>query len=358
MDKAYYEIIENFSPIYKTAMALIRGREGDNIADIIESAEISVVNTDYDNWNGGTYGYTLYLNLSVKTYSLMSKDKISEYEKAISDALNEVNKGDENNTFYVQICPIFSKTDIDWSIIGGAEAKTQLKRNIETVKNIMISVSTGGARIQSEENRYKNLHSTIKKDLSQLKIEYFNPYEGLWDWYGKWSSDFNTYQERRNYINNLFASTLDFFDFCDEKYTPNDTIISLSGWERINRTVIKIKKDSEKANNEEDFQTIGLLCREVIISLAQAVYNSEIHGATDEKGISIGNTDAVRMLSNYIGITLSGGSNEELRAYARNTNKLANSLTHKRAATKRDMLFVTSATLALINFIGIIDGKY
>lgn len=96
----------------------------------------------------------------------------------------------------------------------------------------------------------------------------------------------------------------------------------------------------------------------MIISLAQAVYNPVVHGTEDEKGVKIGETDAVRMIGNYISIELSGSSNDELRAYAKNTNKLANRLTHERNATKKDMLLSVSSTIALINFIGIIAGKY
>ena len=119
-----------------------------------------------------------------------------------------------------------------------------------------------------------------------------------------------------------------------------------------------MKRDSEFANNEEDFQSIGLLCREVIISLAQAVFIPWLHGEKDDKGVSISDTDAVRMIGNYLNYSLSGSSNEELRAYAKSTNKLANLLTHKRNATKKDMLLAVSATISLINFIGIIEGKY
>ncbi len=91
--------------------------------------------------------------------------------------------------------------------------------------------------------------------------------------------------------------------------------------------------------------------------MAQAVYNPLIHGTTDEKGVVIGNSDAVRMIGNYISAELNGSSNDELRAYAKNANKLANKLTHERNATKKDMLLTVTSTLALINFIGIIEGK-
>ena len=33
-------------------------------------------------------------------------------------------------------------------------------------------------------------------------------------------------------------------------------------------------------------------------------------------------------------------------------------LTHKRNATKREMLITVSATLSLVNLIGVMEGKY
>ena len=143
-----------------------------------------------------------------------------------------------------------------------------------------------------------------------------------------------------------------------QRATDVEPIVQLDEWERLNRTIIKIKKDSMSARNEEDFQGVGLLCRETIISLAQAVYDPIIHGQFDETGVNIGKTDAVRMISNYLSVKLSGNSHEEMRAYAKTTNKLANMLTHKRTASKRDMMLVTSATISLINFIGILEDKY
>ena len=105
-------------------------------------------------------------------------------------------------------------------------------------------------------------------------------------------------------------------------------------------------------------QGIGLLCREVIISLAQAVYNPTIHGDTDEDGTRIGSSDAVRMLRNYINFALAGRDYKELRDYIKTENAIANQVTHKRSATKKDKLLTMSSTIASINFIGIIEGKF
>ena len=88
------------------------------------------------------------------------------------------------------------------------------------------------------------------------------------------------------------------------------------------------------------------------------MYNPIIHGEMDDSGKHIGPSDAVRMLNNYITVTLAGRDNKELRDYIKSANALANQLTHKRSATKKDMLLTMSSTIALINFIGIIEEKF
>ena len=66
----------------------------------------------------------------------------------------------------------------------------------------------------------------------------------------------------------------------------------------------------------------------------------------------------IRYFNNYFSYNFSGSSNEFYRKYAKAANDLANMLTHKRNATKRDMLITISATLSLVNLIGVMEGKY
>ena len=357
MTQQYYEIESNFTSVFSTALALIKAMGHNDVYQLLSNSKPSVAVTNYDNWNGGTYGYTVNIGLSVKQYSSYTSAEINNMQKIVSDALNEAIKGDGNNYFNAEITPSLSKDDIDWDIVGGLNGKAKLKQNIETIKNIMVSVATGGNRIQDEETRYKSIHNQIQTDCKNLNIPYNNGFTSLWDWYGKWKADFPTYKERRIYVKDIFEQTLAYFEESD-KQEVTDTFVELDDWDKIKRTVKKIKIDSLSAVNEEDFQTIGLLCRDVIISLAQAVYDPIIHGDTHEDGTKIGNADAVRMIGNYVNYTLGGSSNKELKGYAKTTNALANQLTHKRTATKKDMLLAVSSTIALINFIGIIEEKY
>ncbi len=63
---------------------------------------------------------------------------------------------------------------------------------------------------------------------------------------------------------------------------------------------------------------------------AQAVYDPEIHGCPD--GVMPSPTDANRMLDAYIGVSLPGASNKEVRAHARASLALALNLQHRRTA--------------------------
>jgi hypothetical protein len=123
----------------------------------------------------------------------------------------------------------------------------------------------------------------------------------------------------------------------------------------VDRGVEKFRHAIETATREEDFQGVGLLCREVLISLAQAVYVTERHPTSD--GVEPSETDAKRMLEAYMMHELAGGRNEAARRHAKAALDLANDLQHRRTAGFRDAALCTEATSAVVNLIAIISGR-
>lgn len=226
-----------------------------------------------------------------------------------------------------------------------------LINKIEYIKNTMISVSTGGMRIQEINEEYKKIYRLVNIELKNHGIANPNPFSDLWEWYGKWSSgDLPKYRDRRKFISELFKNLIHEINNQDNF---EELQIELEGWDRIERSVGEIKLRLRKAQNEEQFQAIGLLCRETIITLAQEVYDAEKHPVIDE--VTPSETDAKRMLEAFISIELSGSSNESLRRYARVTNNLTNELTHKRTATLKFAKLCSSACINLVNLIRIIN---
>lgn len=114
----------------------------------------------------------------------------------------------------------------------------------------------------------------------------------------------------------------------------------------------KARGQLETAKAEEDYQAIGLICREVIISLAQAVYDPAIHESLD--GVAPSETDANRMLEAYIGHVFPGASYKEVRAHARASLALALNLQHRRTATQQLAALCVEATASTTAVISII----
>jgi hypothetical protein len=177
----------------------------------------------------------------------------------------------------------------------------------------------------------------------------------LWDWYGKWSDgSLPSYQSRRDYLSTLFDPLLEQIQL-EEQEPLNLIFTEPTGWDRVDRSLKEIKIRMNQATNEEQYQAIGLLCRETLISLGQFVYNAEIHETSD--GVVPSKTDAKRMLEAYFNTELSGKSNENVRKHAKASNDLANDLTHRRTADYRLTALSAESTNAVVNIVAIISGR-
>jgi len=229
-----------------------------------------------------------------------------------------------------------------------------LVEEISAQKDLMIAVSTGGSRIQEKNQEYQERRLRIMAYLLSQNIDDPNPYPDLWDWYGKWSSgDLPTYQSRRKHISDLYQSLLDYL--VTRKYQTSKPIREATGWMKVDRILDNIGRQIESAKNEEEFQAVGLLCREVLISLAQSVYDPALHLPVD--GIMPSPTDADRMLQGFFTAELESSSNEASRRLAKAALSLANELQHKQTATFRDAALCAEATRSVTNIVAILAGK-
>jgi hypothetical protein len=230
-----------------------------------------------------------------------------------------------------------------------------LLNEIEIQKGVMISVATGGPKINEKNQEYKDRRIRLQLFLKKRGLPDPNPYDDLWAWYGKWSSgDLPNYQSRRVYIAGLYKTLVENLSISnlEKRYEP---IQEPTGWSRVDRGIDGIRIRLETATNEEEYQTVGLLCRETLISLAQAVFDPEIHKPSDN--IIPSSTDAYRMLEAYFSKELEGHSNENARKYAKASLKLANELQHQRTASFKDAAICAEATRSVVNVVAIISGR-
>lgn len=127
-----------------------------------------------------------------------------------------------------------------------------------------------------------------------------------------------------------------------------------TGWPKVDRQMGEVRQRLREASNEEQFQAVGLLCREALISLAQAVYVAERHPTLD--GVPASDTDAKRMLEAFIAVEFAGGANEEARSYAKASLRLALALQHDRTADFKTAALCAEATASVVNLVGVISG--
>jgi hypothetical protein len=222
------------------------------------------------------------------------------------------------------------------------------------MRDMMVAVSTGGPRIDEVNRDYRALYTTTTAALNELGLDNTIPFSDLWDWYGRWSSgDLPSYRSRREFLGELFNPLLSQVRQRGSGVTP-DPIVP-TGWPRVDRAVGEARQRLASARTEEQFQTVGLLCREILISLAQAVYDPE-RDATDD-GVNPSDTDAKRMIAAYLTEVLTGSTNKVARQHTRAAYDLAVELQHRRTATFRQAALCLEATTSIVNVVAILSGR-
>jgi hypothetical protein len=219
-------------------------------------------------------------------------------------------------------------------------------------RKLMVDVATNNVLINSVNDYYRARRRRIHGSLQLRGMDDPVPFDSLWDWYNHWSKYLPSYRERRAYVRNLFQGTIKGLLDSPQLTAP---VRAPTGWERVDRALQKARHRLSEARNEEDWQGVGLLCRETLISLAQAVYDPGRHESPD--GIVPSDTDARRMLEAFIAIEVVGASNESVRRHAKASLALGSELVHTRTADRRRALLCIEATQSTVAVIAILAGR-
>ncbi len=136
---------------------------------------------------------------------------------------------------------------------------------------------------------------------------------------------------------------------------------STTGWEQIDHELMDIEKELGDATTAREFQAVASRCRELLISLAQTVFNPLLHPKLDANEVEASDADVKRMLGRYFSSELAGSTHEQYRRLARhlsnNTWDVVNATLHGRNGTYRRALFCVEASKSLINVVAIVSGK-
>ena len=230
-----------------------------------------------------------------------------------------------------------------------------LLQELDRLRHVLIAVSTGGPGIDEVNAEYRKSYSRLTEQLKARGLRNPVPYSDLWDWYGKWSSgDLPRYQSRRQYIRGLLEPIekrlREGSSSRSAEFFPEPT-----GWPRVDRTLEEVRASLESAITEEQFQSVGLFCRETLISLAQTVFDPAQHPPLDS--VEVSRTDAKRMLERYLAVEVGGKSSELARKQAKASLNLASERVHLRTATFREAALCAEATASVVNIIAILSNK-
>lgn len=227
----------------------------------------------------------------------------------------------------------------------------ELLSAIEKLRATMVSVATGGPNIGYVNDQFRALYWEVNDELATRGVTNTIPFDDLWQWRGHWrAAEMTHYQDRRDFISEKFKPLL------ARLQAKGGREFEPTGWERADRTIQKAKNGLKTGEQEEDFQSVGLLCREALITLAQAVWVPERHKILDDVEPSA--TDAGRKLEAYIAAELSSDTNKSARAHAKAALNLALSLQHKRAANWREAAMCVEATASVVSLLAILEGRY
>jgi hypothetical protein len=307
--------------------------------------KISEMSFEYSKSDFGIDYFILYFKIDPLEY-VEYVDKIDLLTKNLNESSKLFLQSSDNVALsYVQIIPKLSGPIVKETI-----SNSDKKRVIELligIRTIMLSVSTGGPRIQEQNDEFIIKKKELDTILSSFGISDLAEYNDLWNWYRVWSSGkYPTYQSRRDYISTLFSGIEDKIEALQSEELPS---VEITGEQRLDRTIREIKYRFSEARNEEQFQAIGVLCRDALISLALLAYSPDKHRVFCD--VDPSKTDSKRMIEAFIQGELSGSSNETMRRYAKAANDLANELTHKRTATKKDTVICVNASFSVINMV-------
>jgi hypothetical protein len=128
-----------------------------------------------------------------------------------------------------------------------------------------------------------------------------------------------------------------------------------TGWQKVDRQLQEARSSLDQATTEEQYQAVGLFCREALISVAQEIYDPARHPTVD--GITPSDTDAKRMLEAIFDAELPGPGNKEARVHAKAAMSLALALQHKRTAEFTMAALCAEASSSVVNMLAVLCGR-
>lgn len=191
---------------------------------------------------------------------------------------------------------------------------------------LLVSVSTGGPRIDDVNHEYQERRRKLNAGLRARNLAPPFPYEELWAWYGEWSANLGTYAERRVHVTRLATPTREALEAALEGVQVADPGgAGDATWAALDSRVQGVVAELRAANSRDDLQDVGRRCREILIDTARLLADPTLVAPGSEAPKA---ADAKAWLELYLAARAGGRSHRELRAFIPAAWDLAQKVTH------------------------------
>ncbi len=134
---------DDLRAIIYTVGEILKADQQDEIYQLVYNSDIAIDQTGYDNWNGGTYLFTIYLTVDVQSF-VKHRDSIQAIEILILEKINIVSPQLGNEVISsIKLVPK-AQYKIDWSKLPSMGSREKVISLIQETKQILVSVATGG----------------------------------------------------------------------------------------------------------------------------------------------------------------------------------------------------------------------
>ena len=201
-----------------------------------------------------------------------------------------------------------------------------LIQELEDQAALLISVATGGPRIDSVQSDYVQRRQRLVRALDKRGLTYPFPWPDLWQWYGFWTGSLAGYGPRRTHIRRLLSPTLDVLEKLRSSTGLTDSGAGrASKWTDLEGRLRGLAEELTAAATRDDIQDVGRRAREVLIDCAGVLANPALVPVGQDPPRA---GDAKAWLHLFLAANAPESNREELRRLVRDAWDLAQKVTH------------------------------
>lgn len=223
---------------------------------------------------------------------------------------------------------------------------------VDQLTALMVSVSTGGPRLDDVNGDYRREYRALAAVLKRLGITNPNPFSDLWRWHGRWSNGtLPTYASRRSFIAELYEpvrETLD--DRADKSHelaAPVDD--GPTGWAEVDAKLGKLRRRMRDATDSDDFKAVALQCVSVLEALGRACFDAQRHLPPGET--TPHPNDAKARIGHFVSTVAEDKRFDDVETIGRAAWRQAQGVKHRSQPTRADAGIAADACVLFVAMI-------